>query len=180
MMKNKFNIVLAFLFCANMNAFASRTDETKQHSAIVQASNTMSDLSFCIETTQAEYRLSDPVLLKTTLMNHSSEKILILIWGTPLECTFSTDMFHVSKKGVVVPYIGRMITRGAPKNSDYLSINPEKSLTTIIDISKGYSIESPGTYTITMNPRYFSIRSEGANDNLLKAESNTIVIQITE
>ncbi|MEE9344517.1 MAG: hypothetical protein V3U88_02810 [Methylococcales bacterium] len=180
MIKNKFSFILVVLFCTNMNACASRTDETEQNSAIIPASNTMSDFSFYIETTQAEYKLGDPVFVKATLMNHSPEQMQILIWGTPLERTFSTDLFHVSKKGVVVPYIGRMITRGVPKNSDYLSINPEKSLTTIIDISKGYSIKSPGTYTITMNPRYLSIRSESANDNLLKAESNTIVIQITE
>ncbi|MEE9424476.1 MAG: hypothetical protein V3V18_05810 [Methylococcales bacterium] len=153
-----------------------------QHSLSQNTKNKMPDLSFHIEATLPVYKLGTPISLGVTLTNHSSELLEILSWGTPLEQAFKSDMFDVSKDGTTTPYIGRMVKRATPKDSDYLSIAPAKTLAATIDLSKGYAIQTPGTYTITMKPRFISTHSEVkfAGSNLLKAESNTIVIEITE
>jgi hypothetical protein len=165
-----------------MSACASKTENEVQHSLSANTENKMPDLSFHIEATLPVYTLGNPVNLSVTLTNNSSELLEILSWGTPLEQTFNSDMFHVSRDGTTIPYIGRMVKRGTPRDSDYLTIDSAKTLVATIDLSKGYAIQTPGTYTITMKPRYISTRSEVkvVNSNLLKAESNTIVIEITE
>jgi hypothetical protein len=179
-MKNLFFLISIFLLSTSMSACASRTEKEVQHSLSQNIKYKMPDLSFHIEATLPVYTLGTPISLNVTLTNHRSHLLEILPWGTPLEHAFNSDMFDVSQDGTTTPYIGRMVKRGAPKDSDYLSIAPAKTLTATIDLSKGYAVQIPGTYTITMKPRYISTRSEVANGNLLKAESNTIVIQITE
>ncbi len=163
-----------------MSACASKTEEGVQNPQISQARKTMPDLGFYIDNTQSIYKLGSPINLNVTLTNHASESLDILPWGTPLERAFNSDMFHVSQAGISIPYTGIMVKRGTPSDSDYLSIAPEKSLAATIDLSKGYALQTSGTYTITLKPRYLSTLSKDTNNNLIKAESNTIVIQITE
>ncbi len=140
----------------------------------------MPDLSFHIEKTLPVYTLDAPIPLSVILTNNSSAPLNVLSWGTPLEGIFTQDIFHVSKNGKTISYTGHMIKRGTPKDSDYRSIAPAKGLAVTIDLSKGYAIHSPGAYNVKIKPSYISTRDQTAKNHLLQAESNTIVIYITD
>jgi hypothetical protein len=102
-------------------------------------------------TSEATYALGDPVVLTLVIENTSSEPWHLLIWGTPFEDRLLGDCLIVERDGRPVPYDGRIVKRGDPAAGSYIEVGPGERVHTTIDITTGYAIDSPGTYTATLN-----------------------------
>lgn len=181
-MKSATLLILNILLLLNTSACGTKPEEDAQlmSNPTPKTNKQMSDLSFHIANTQPSYTLGNPITLTVNLTNHTSEVLTTLPWGTPLEQKFNSDMFEVSKDNNSIPYIGRMVKRGQPTDSDYIPIAPAETLIATIDLNQGYAIQTPGQYSVNIKPRYLSTRNGDTKNKLKKVESNSIVIEVTE
>ena len=96
------------------------------------------------------------LVLDVELLNNSDEEIVFLPWGTALESNISGpayDVFELSSSGKKgLNYLGPMIKRLPPQDSDYISLKPGESVTNSQDISKAYKFCSNKVYSITPKP----------------------------
>ena len=70
---------------------------------------------------EAVFSTSAAVPLRFTLRNDSERDVKVLVWHTPIE-GFSADIFDVQRDGEPVPYVGRLVKRAAPRETDYVAI----------------------------------------------------------
>jgi peptidyl-Lys metalloendopeptidase len=106
-------------------------------------------ISVQIELNSRQYRVSDPQILEFTISNNSKEKLSLLKWNTPLE-GINSDMFNIRRveDGEKAVYLGRMVKRGPPKPEDYVTLEPNESISTDFDLAVVYDIAMSGIYTV--------------------------------
>ena len=88
-----------------------------------------------------------PIKFRFTLRNTHQAPLSILKWNTPLD-GLNADMFRVTLNGKTVPYIGRLISRLAPRPEDYVTIEPGRTVSAEFDLAKGYEISETGSYEV--------------------------------
>ncbi|NIM14355.1 MAG: peptidase M35 [Candidatus Aminicenantes bacterium] len=105
------------------------------------------ELTCSLQAERAEYGAAEAIILRFTLTNNSDKTLNVLKWRTPLE-GFNADIFLVEIEGKRVIYIGRLVKRGAPPPEDYVSLAPGKSVSSVVDIGKGYAVYDAGDYSV--------------------------------
>lgn len=120
-------------------------------------------LSVTISADETVFSTGLPVLFKLT--NNSSQAVHVLKWGTPLEKVFNHDMFVVKQGNSIMPYIGRMVTRLQPQADDFVTLQPDESISQTIDIADGYEVYDAGDYTILFDSLVTLITGETINLN---------------
>ena len=105
--------------------------------------------SALIATIEAPQSLPSGAVVKVrfTLTNISSEGFFLLKWFTPLE-GLAGDIFQVQRDGVDLPYVGKMVKRGAPVSEDYVWIDAGGSVSAEVDLAEGYEFSQAGQYTL--------------------------------
>ncbi len=103
------------------------------------------------------------VQIEFSLKNLSDKSMRLLKWGTPFEGRFTDDMFEVVVNGKPVPYTGMMIKRGAPRESDYITIEAHGTLTTRVAIEDGYALTTTGHYTVRYRHAFITVRENGTD-----------------
>lgn len=81
--------------------------------------------------------------------NSSEQPVKMLIWNTPLEKELSADVFEVVHNGKPVEYLGRMVKRGEPQESDFVEVPAGGRVEATIDIARYYDISEPGGYALS-------------------------------
>jgi hypothetical protein len=95
-------------------------------------------------------KVGEPVELRFKVYNGTDTTATFLKWQTPFEPLLSKYLDIKDEQGNEVPYIGAMAKRMMPPPADaYLKVAPKDSLSTKVDILKGYALEKTGKYTIT-------------------------------
>jgi len=119
----------------------------------------------------------DGVPLRFTLTNDSDLPLAVPYWQTPLR-GFEADLFLLERDGRRVDYVGALVSRLALGPEDWLRVGPGESISTRIDLSDGYDLSVPGTYSVTF--RFpMQVRELGAQDepsihgNLVPAEDGS-------
>ena len=103
------------------------------------------------------------------ITNTSTEIKKFCTYFTPFE-NLSGEIFKIKKSdSSKVDYVGVMKKRKGPKETDYISLNPGKSINTVIDIKKGYDFSGPGTYKVQFKGRDIN--------NLSKSNKLKLIIQ---
>lgn len=102
---------------------------------------------------ESRYRLGDRVLLTFELSNISDLDVWLLVWNTPLEAPEVLEYFEVRCDDSRVPYDGRFIKRGDPDPTSYRLIRAGETITETVDLTTAYPIETPGSYTVTLDSR---------------------------
>jgi heat shock protein HslJ len=87
------------------------------------------------------------VNVKFTLTNTSAHGFFVLKWFTPLE-GLAGDIFQVRRDGEELPYVGKLVKRGAPVSEDYVWIDAGGSVSAEIDLAEGYDFSQAGQYTL--------------------------------
>jgi hypothetical protein len=88
--------------------------------------------------------------LKFTVYNSADTAQHFCKWHTPFEPFISKYLDIKSTSGEEVNYKGAMAKRVMPPPADsYMAVNPNDSISTIVDLLKGYDITKPAKYTIT-------------------------------
>lgn len=122
-----------------------------------------------------------------TLKNHSTSAVEVLIWNTPFETRFNSRYFSVLRNGKKVNYTGRMVKRGKPKESDYITIEPGSSKSAAISLPEGYAMDSLGLYEVAFTGmlQYRSLGKQRADRALSKVKvrkrksSNKLLLEVT-
>jgi peptidyl-Lys metalloendopeptidase len=91
---------------------------------------------------------NDDVVVKVTLTNTSDTPQYVLKWRTPFE-GIDAPLFDVKRDGEPVPYLGALVKRGAPKQSDYFLLKPGASHTVKVELSALYDMSVTGDYQIS-------------------------------
>ena len=100
---------------------------------------------------------ADSGIITVSIINDSSEALNVLTWNTPLEKTLSADLFHIQEGKNAAKYLGRMIKRGVPTESDYTLFNAGEKRTVTIELAKYYQMEVKGNYAVTYKGSFKSL-----------------------
>ncbi|WP_026354781.1 M35 family metallo-endopeptidase [Massilia niastensis] len=90
----------------------------------------------------------DDVVVSVTVTNTSDSPQYLLKWRTPFEGV-DAPLFDVKRDGEPVPYLGALVKRGAPKQSDYFLLKPGASHTVKVELSALYDMSVTGDYQIS-------------------------------
>lgn len=95
-------------------------------------------------------KAGEAVELKFTVYNNADTTQHFCKWHTPFEPFISKYLDIKSESGEEVNYKGAMAKRMMPPPaSSYMAVNAKDSLSTGIDLLKGYDLSKPARYTIT-------------------------------
>ncbi|HHL19157.1 MAG TPA: hypothetical protein ENJ33_05435 [Thiothrix sp.] len=130
---------------------------------------------------EPSYKVKEAVFVTISVTNNTHNNIKFLKWGTPFESMPTRDMFSVKKEdNQMLPYQGRMIKRGKPEASDYISIQAGQTLKQSIDISKAYGINESGTYHVQYKESYPVLEGSASNGLLTLPPTNSVSFQLVE
>ena len=87
--------------------------------------------------------------ISITLSNPSTEDIKVLKWNTPLEDRLNANLFLVQNGKKTMPYRGRLIKRGTPKDTDYTIFSSGEKRTVTIELPQYYSMLERGDYRVS-------------------------------
>ena len=129
-------------------------------------------ISVKIELNSRQYRATDSQILRFTIFNNSNERLNILKWNTPLE-GFNNDMFIVRRQEdqEETAYLGRMVKRVSPNPEEYVTLDPNGSISTDFDLTEVYDIARSGNYAVEFVSNILDVGTE---------EPNTLVRRLSE
>ena len=131
-----------------------------------------------IATIQAPESLAsgEPVNVKFTLTNTTSEGLYLLKCFTPLE-GLAGDIFRVRRDGMSLPYQGLQVKRGVPTPDGYVWIDAGGSVSAQVDLAEGYDLTQAGEYTVDFrSPRLSHIAATTGDQATTFEELDTIEI----
>jgi peptidyl-Lys metalloendopeptidase len=88
-------------------------------------------------------------LISVILTNPSTKDIKVLKWNTPLEDKLNANLFLVQNGKKAIPYRGRLLKRGTPKDTDYTIFSAGEKRTISIELPQYYKIIEKGDYTVS-------------------------------
>jgi peptidyl-Lys metalloendopeptidase len=118
-----------------------------------------------------------------TFENPNEFPIKILKWFTPLE-GIDRSLFIIMRNGKPVGYLGKLVKRPAPSDSDYLTINAGASMSWQVNLSSYYDLTVPGNYDVTYEASSLRLYAKGGNEqqqpdqiSQLRSETKSIIIR---
>ncbi|WGQ09139.1 protease [Pedobacter gandavensis] len=141
-------IVLAFSSCGmNSDTTKNSADTTL---TTVAANSTVEKGLFAKMSVKDTVKAGELVELKFTVYNNADTAQSFCKWHTPFEPFISKYLDVKSASGEEVNYKAAMAKRMMPPPaSSYIAVNSKDSVSTKVDLLKGYDISKPGQYTIT-------------------------------
>ena len=121
----------------------SMSDASSAHEALTARA----DLTVSLRMQRANFRASDAQTLTFSITNSSAVPQRVLKWTTPLG-GIEHDVFALSSATSGVSYIGPLVKRGAPQESDYVVLAPGQTLSSQVDLSTAYDVHEVGQYTV--------------------------------
>lgn len=106
------------------------------------------DVAVSVSVGKSSLRASEDVRVSVTFTNVSGHPVSVLRWHAPEEGVMKEALFHVTRDGEPVEYIGRHYKRGAAQPGDYLTLAPGQSVTRTVDLSHAYDLSATGTYAL--------------------------------
>lgn len=98
----------------------------------------------------ATIKAGDSVLLHFTVINNTNSSMRFCKWHTPFEPLLSKYLEVKNEKGEEMAYQGAMAKRiMPPPESSYLTVKAGDSVSTNVNLLKGYAINGTGKYTVT-------------------------------
>lgn len=129
--------------------------------------------------------LSDDPLAGSTLVrawfeNSTSAPVQILLWNTPIEPRLSADVFDVRRDGEPVDYLGRLVKRGEPSASDWITLEPGARRMAEVDIAEAYDLSIPGAYTVSLAPTTVAGVLQFNQATPVRVVTEPLVIRVSE
>lgn len=150
-------IVLALSSCGMNNNGAKSSTDTTNSSTNVGVDSTAEKGLYAKMSVKDTVKAGELVELKFTVYNNADTAQHFCKWHTPFEPFISKYLDIKSASGEEVNYKGAMAKRVMPPPaSTYIAVNPKDSVSTIVDLLKGYDISQPAKYTITYVGQHMS------------------------
>jgi peptidyl-Lys metalloendopeptidase len=89
----------------------------------------------------------DEVVVRWTLVNEGGSTLLVPPWQVPGD-TLEANVFDVTREGLPVRYIGKLVKRAAPSQAELVPIAPGETLSATFPLSRYYQMEHAGEYAI--------------------------------
>jgi peptidyl-Lys metalloendopeptidase len=135
-------------------------------------------LSVTINTDETAFSNGLPITF--TLTNTSLQSVRILKWGTPFENGFNRNIFEVWQGDTHVPYTGRLVKRGEPQAEDFITLEPNETISQVLDVADGYAVYDAGDYTISFNSILTIVKADSELTlNKIKNDSPDEAFQLT-
>ncbi len=158
-------------------ASCSSAGQSGQKSVELEPSMPMTLLNVGLRKPDASESVSSSVI-QFFVVNNTAKDADLLIWGTPFEKRLSADIFTVSKNGVAMPYLGRLVKRGKPGAQDYMQISAGNTLQTYIDIASYYDMSASGQYTVQLKLAKDNGGSRLNQETTVAIDDNTVILSI--
>jgi len=143
-------VILALSSCGMSNNGTQNSTDAANSSATAVVDSTTEKGLFAKMSVKDTVKAGELIELKFTVYNNADTTQHFCKWHTPFEPLISKYLDVKSASGEEVNYKGAMAKRVMPPPADsYMAVNPKDSLSTTIDILKGYDITKPAKYTIT-------------------------------
>lgn len=126
------------------------TDQSAQIQTDPIASGTKSAMGLAANLSMKDtIRVGGLIELSFTVTNSGDSIQRFCKWHTPFEPFISKYLEITDHNGKEVSYIGAMAKRVMPPPaSAYTTVPPGETVTTTVDLSKGYALKEPGTYHV--------------------------------
>jgi peptidyl-Lys metalloendopeptidase len=85
--------------------------------------------------------------VQVKVSNNSNEIVKVPYWQLP-GANGENRGFQVLREGKPVDYLGKIVKRGAPTESDLVSFQPHETKLISVDLSKDYDLARGGNYTV--------------------------------
>lgn len=139
-------LVLALSSCGMNNNAAKNSTDT----ASLAVDSTAEKGLFAKMSVKDTVKAGELVELKFTVYNNADTAQRFCKWHSPFEPFISKYLDIKSASGEEVNYKGAMAKRMMPPPaSSYIAVNSKDSVSTQVDLLKGYGISKPGRYSIT-------------------------------
>ncbi|TKC60181.1 protease [Pedobacter hiemivivus] len=143
-------VVLALSSCGMNNNGAQNSTDAANSSATEVVDSTAEKGLFAKISVKDTIKLGELVELKFTVYNNADTAQHFCKWHTPFEPFISKYLDVKSESGEEVNYKGAMAKRVMPPPaSSYMAVNSKDSVSTTVDLLKGYDLTKPAKYTIT-------------------------------
>lgn len=143
-------VVLALSSCGINNNSTQNSTEALDSSATALVDSTAEKGLFAKMSVKDTVKAGELLELKFTVYNSADTAQHFCKWHTPFEPFISKYLDIKSASGEEINYKGAMAKRMMPPPADsYMAVNPKDSISTIVDLLKGYDINKPAKYTIT-------------------------------
>ena len=129
-----------------------------------------------ISTDKDSYLITEPVIVHVTIINPSNSSMKILKWCTPLE-GIERPLFTVTRDGEPVTYLGPMVKRSAPTQTDYIILQPFERITSDVKLSDYYDLSAPGNYEIVYDAASWQLYGRNKIDHLI-SNILSIVVEV--
>jgi len=101
-----------------------------------------------LEFTQAKQN-NNSGFITVSLTNDLNQSVKVLKWKTPFEKTLTGDIFHITDGKNSAQYIGRVVKRLNPKDSDYLLLKSGETKRVTVDLAKYYRFTEKGNFYVS-------------------------------
>jgi peptidyl-Lys metalloendopeptidase len=125
----------------------------------------------------------ETVSVKYTVTNHESRPVAVLKWNTPLQGLINNP-FVVLKDGTERRFVGVMVLRTDPIESDWAVIPANGSLSAAVNLADGYDLSGAGEYQVRARNGFRHVASDNIPKVALKdlrrhqVESNAVNFQM--
>ncbi|MCX2452058.1 protease [Pedobacter sp. PLR] len=139
--------VLTLSSCGMNNNAAKNSNDAAL--APIAADSTAEKGLFAKMSVKDTVKAGELVELKFTVYNNADTAQRFCKWHTPFEPFISKYLDVKSASGEEINYKGAMAKRMMPAPaSSYIAVNSKDSVSTQVDLLKGYDLSKPGKYTI--------------------------------
>ena len=122
--------------------------------------NEISNLSINLGLDNRQIRGQDGIDVKFTLTNNSNKTLNVLKWQLPIDGIGNNDLFWVKRNEEVAVYLGKVLKRAAPTPDDYITLDPNETISTDFDLAEVYDISKSGNYAVEFDSRVLDIGTE--------------------
>ncbi|ETZ22091.1 hypothetical protein [Pedobacter sp. V48] len=156
---------IPLLVSTGLLLLASCGTSKEQNNGVASTADTVNKTDTVAVNTQMTARMSmkpvietgDSLELRFTVYNRSVKPQSFCKWHTPFEPPMSKYLDIKDDQGVEARYQGAMAKRIMPPPADsYIEIKPGDSLSVMVNISKTYLLDRPGTYVVSYNAQEIS------------------------
>ena len=143
-------LILALSSCGMSNNGTQNSTDALNSSATAVLDSTTEKGLFAKMSMKDTVKLGELMELKFTVYNNADTAQHFCKWHTPFEPFISKYLDVKSESGEELNYKGAMAKRMMPAPaSSYMAVNSKDSVSTSVDLLKGYDITKPAKYTIT-------------------------------
>lgn len=104
------------------------------------------------------YGRSEALNIRFSLTNTTDQSLWLLRWQLPSP-DMDANLLKVTRDGNPVAYLGPLVKRATPDDTDYVEVKPGETYAVLLDPSAFYDMTQQGSYAISFAPLSLQVRT---------------------